>query len=70
MASCTVPRVGVLLDAHVPALVHRVDHLAVDVELELLVGGVADPHRRRALVPGEPVDLVLARGAARRPVRT
>ena len=35
-----------------------------------LVGGVADPHRRRALVAGEPVDLVLGRAGARRRRRT
>ena len=40
-------------------LVQRVDHLAVHVELELLVRGVADAHRRRALVAGQPVELAL-----------
>ena len=36
------------------ALVERVEDLAVDVQLELLRRGVADPHRRRVLVAGEP----------------
>ena len=34
-----------------------VDHLAVHVELELADRGVADPHRRRVLVAGQPVRL-------------
>ena len=33
--------------------IHRVHELAVDVELELVVGAVADAHRRRAGVPLE-----------------
>ena len=36
-----------------------VEHLAVHVELELLVRGVADAHRRRPLVAGQPGNLVL-----------
>ena len=47
-----------------------VEHLAVDVELELVARRVADPHRRRALVAGEPVELELGRAAARRRRRT
>ena len=35
--------------------VQPVQHLAPDVELELVGGGVADPDRRGALVPGQPV---------------
>ena len=50
-------------------LVERVPELSVDVELELLRGGVADAHRRRALVAGEPVELELLEPAlARDPV--
>ena len=40
-------------------LVERVDHLAVDVELELLARRVADADRRGALVAGEPRELEL-----------
>ena len=40
-------------------LVKCVGDLAVDVELELPGGGVADPHRLRALVAREPVELEL-----------
>ena len=40
-------------------LQHRVHQLAVDVELELVRGGVADPHGRRALVAGQPRQLEL-----------
>jgi hypothetical protein len=51
--------------------VHAVDELAEDVELELTDRRVADPHRARAFVPGEPVeddlqDAPLARGAVQR----
>ena len=52
------PRI-VRRDAVRARLVQRVDDLAVDVELELLGGGVADAHRPRALVAGQPVDLPL-----------
>ncbi len=41
------------------ALVERVHDLAVDVELTLLVRGVADAHGRRPFVAGEPGDLEL-----------
>ena len=54
----------------VRAVVEGVDDLAVDVELELLGGGVADPHRRRALVAGQPVGPRTRRAAARRRPRT
>ena len=37
-------------------LIEAVDHLAVDVELKLIAGGVADAHRPGALVAGEPVE--------------
>ena len=40
-------------------LEHRVHQLAEHVELELVGGGVADPHGRRALVAGQPVELEL-----------
>ena len=39
--------------------VQRVQHLAVDVELHLPRRGVADAHRRGALVAGQPGHLVL-----------
>ena len=47
------------LEPGLARLQERVHQLAVDVELELLRGGVADPHRRRALVAGQPVELEL-----------
>src|SRR6202048_1931501 len=37
-------------------LKHRVGDLAEDVELQLLGGAVADPHRCRVLVSGQPRD--------------
>src|SRR5919197_64707 len=42
-----------------PSLMKGVHDLAVDVELELLHGGVPDPHRLRALVTGKPGQLEL-----------
>ena len=42
-----------------PGVIQRVHHLAVDIELELTAGGVADPDRRRVLVSGQPVELQL-----------
>ena len=53
------PRVVVGVEAVHARLVQRVHHLAVHVELELLVRRVADPHRARACVAGQPVELVL-----------
>ena len=41
----------------------RVQHLAEHVELELLAGLVADAHRLRALVAGQPVELDLGEAA-------
>ncbi len=38
-------------------LMRRVEELAVDIELELRRGGVADPDRLRILVAGQPVEL-------------
>ncbi len=49
--------------------VQRRHDLAVDVELVLLGGGVADAHRGRVLVAGQPVRLPLVEASlARRPV--
>ena len=41
----------------------RVHQLAVDIELQLLVGGVADAHRPAVLVPGQPRQLVFGQPA-------
>ena len=43
--------------------VQRGQHLAVDVELELLARRVPHPHRRRVLIPREPIDGELAEAA-------
>src|ERR1700738_5388027 len=49
--------------------VHRVHHLAVDVELQLARGGVADADRPRALVARQPIQLQLRQAAlARQPI--
>ena len=45
------------VDAAPARLVQRVHHLAEHVELQLAVRGVADPHRPRRLVAGQPGDL-------------
>ena len=47
------------LELRGPRLVQHVEHLAVDVELELVARAVADPHRLRALVAFEPRQLEL-----------
>ena len=54
------PGLGALGDAADARLVERVHHLAVDVELELLVGGVADAHGFGVLVARQPGNLPLA----------
>src|SRR2546430_4426645 len=46
-------------DGAATALIQRVDDLAVHVELELLGSRVADAHRLRPLVPGQPGNLPL-----------
>ena len=59
---------GVVADA-VAVLVEqvdRVDQLAVDVELQLVDGGVADPHRARVAVAAQVVELDSPRGRCRR----
>ena len=50
-------------EAALARLVERVHHLAVDVELQLRRGGVADAHRLRALVAGEPGELQFRQAA-------
>src|SRR4029077_7877626 len=45
------------LQAKAASLVHDVEHLAIDVELELAGGGIADPHRAGAVVAGQALAL-------------
>ena len=40
-------------DPELPRALEREHDLAEDIALELEVGGVADPHRRSALIPGQ-----------------
>ena len=47
---------SVTLHAGLERLEHRVGDLAEYIDLQLLVGGIADPHRRRVLVAGQPRD--------------
>ena len=42
-----------------PRLMKRVDQLAIDIELQLRMSGIADPYRQRALIAGQPVRLPL-----------
>ena len=51
--------IGLAFQTLAPGLVHRVQHLAVHVELELLRRRVADAHRLGPLVAGQPVQLHL-----------
>lgn len=44
-------------EAALARLLERVHQLAIDVELELLVRGIADPHRLRSEIAGQPVDV-------------
>src|SRR6185436_17671740 len=53
------PRLAVAVHVGLSRLVHRVEELAVHVELELVHGRVADADRLRALVAAEPGDLYL-----------
>ena len=50
------PRVFVDREAGARALPHDVGELAVHVELELFVRGVADPHRRRVAPARQPIE--------------
>ena len=65
-------RPGVVVRRHAlrARLVERVQHLAVDVELELLGGGVADPHGPRPGEAREPVELALVEAALAGDART
>ena len=45
-----VPGLFVELQLGHPRLVEGVDQLAIDVELQLRMRGIADPHRLRALI--------------------
>ena len=44
----------VRLQAEAPGVVHDIEDLAIDIELELAGGGVADAHRAGAAVAREP----------------
>ncbi len=58
------PRVVLAVDVGgYPGDVQRVEHLAVDVQLELVDGAVADPDGSGALVAGQPRYLVLGQPA-------
>ena len=48
---------------HAP-LVKGVDQFAIDVELQLRMRGVADPHRLRAFIAGQPSSPPIPAGAA------
>ncbi len=54
-----MPRVGGLDDAALPGPLERDHHLAEDVALTLVDGAVADPHRARAGIPRQVVELAL-----------
>ncbi len=57
---------GVVAAVHLgrhPGHMQRVQYLAVDVELELFDGAVADPYGRRTLVAGQPRHFVLGEPA-------
>src|SRR6185437_11261155 len=58
-AELDLPRVRIERQPVHPSLVEAVDHLSVDVELQLLARGVADPDRARPLVAAEPGELEL-----------
>ncbi len=58
-------RPGLLVgaDRELTREVQRIQYLAVDVELELCRRGVADAHRPRVLIAGQPIDLELGQAA-------
>ncbi len=58
-ASLEVQILVAMIEAAAARLVQRVHHLAVDVELELRVCGVADAHRLRSVVARQPRQLEL-----------
>src|SRR4051794_39538920 len=55
--SLHTPRVIVGRQADLSRLIERVHHLAVDVELSLLIGRITDAYGVRLLVPVEPGQL-------------
>ena len=69
-ARCSAQALVVAREAALARLVERVHHLAVDVELQLRRGGVADAHRLRALVARRARAAPTPAGAARRRCRT
>ena len=56
-----VPRVGRGRRARLAGQMQSVEHLSPDVELVLVRGPVADPYGRRALITGQPWQLVLGK---------
>src|SRR5512133_4267747 len=60
------PRLWQRLEVVHATLVHGVEHLAVDVELELLACRVAGAHRRRLLIARQPAERDLSQAALTR----
>ena len=58
-----IPGVRVALEAEAAAGVKRIGQLAVNVELQLLVRRIADPHRATTFVAGQPRDFVFGQPA-------
>ena len=57
------PRALVELQLGHARLMEGVDQLAIDIELQLRVRGIADPHRPRAFIAGQPVRLPFQQAA-------
>src|SRR5205807_10230631 len=51
-----LPGVGIALEPKAAAGVERIAQLAVNIELQLFMCRIADPHRAAVLVTGEPLD--------------
>src|ERR1700720_1653326 len=54
-----LPRGREVLETAEPRMMERVHHFAVNIELQLVGGSVADAHRFRVLVSAEPRHLAL-----------
>ena len=58
-----IPRTFVELQLGHARLMECVDQLAIDIELQLRMRGIADPHRQRAFIPRQPVRLPFQQAA-------
>ena len=61
--SLEVPSGLARCQSHAARLVKRIEHLAIDIQLKLVGGSIANPHRSGVLITAEPANFVFGQAA-------